>query len=270
VVVVILFVLIIVIGSAVGSIEIAVGVVSRLLVVESSVLDEGLSALIGEAGVVELVLGVIGVHSWVEAAHPVIHGTNEIVGSGGDDGSLVGVGYEVGGARVALGVGHGGAAVSADSWDLGEVLEFFDIFKLVVGHDDIGIFVLVGDDGFESFEEDFVVSENFIEGVSGIQINQAHILELFAVFFAVLLVLLDHGEFLHLQEAIDLLRFIALDFFTLGFGVVGRFYVTFDFFDDGRGLIDFEVGVDGWDEHAVLSVGGLSCAGFDGYGAPET
>lgn len=45
--------------------------------------------------------------------------------------------------------------------------------------------------------------------------------------------------------------------------------MIFDFFDDGSGLIDFEVGVDGGDEHAVLSVGGLSCAGFDGNRGPE-
>lgn len=77
---------------------------------------------------------------------------------------------------------------------------------------------MVGDDGLEGFKELFVVSKNFIEGGSGIQINQAYIVELFAVFFAVLLVLLDHGEFLHFQEAIRLWKFLDLAFFAFGFG----------------------------------------------------
>lgn len=93
-----------VIWSAVGSIEVTtVLVVSLLLIVESTVLDERrLSALIGEAGMVDLVIE-IGRHSWIEA-EPVVHGIHKIVMSGGDDGSLAGIGREIGGARVTLGV----------------------------------------------------------------------------------------------------------------------------------------------------------------------
>lgn len=94
----------VILSAAVGSIEVTtVLVVSLLLIVESTVLDERLSALIGEAGMVELVIE-IGRHSWIEA-QPVVHGTHIIVRSaGGGDDRLVSIGHEIGGARVALGV----------------------------------------------------------------------------------------------------------------------------------------------------------------------